>query len=67
MISRFAQVLQNLVFACTSFKESINLGIIFFLLSKYKTALRADLGPKLGNFENKSINSFNEDDVILKW
>ena len=39
----------------------------FFLLSKYKTALRADLGPKLGNFENKSINSFNEDDVILKW
>ena len=55
------------MFACTSSKELTNFGISVFLLSKYRTALRADLGPRLGNFENNSIRSFKEDDVILKW
>ena len=67
MVSRFAQILQNLMFACTSSKELTNFGISVFVLSKYRTALRADLGPKLGSFENKSIRSLNEEDVILKW
>ena len=67
MISRFAQILQNFVFACTSSKALTNFGISVLRLSRYRTALRADLGPKLGSFENKSIRSLNEEDVILKW
>ena len=34
MISRFAQILQNFVFACTSSKELTNFGISVFLLSR---------------------------------
>jgi len=63
----FHKYCKILMFACTSSKELTNFGISVFLLSRYRTALRADLGPRLGNFENKSIRSFNEDDVILKW
>ena len=62
--SIFPQIAQNIRLDFKFSSEFKMLGINFSLFFKRcKTILLADLGPKLGSFENKSINSPKEEDM----